>query len=154
MRFSFAVFMAISALAALSACGGGLKGAVNNEICSFSTPLPSAIPQMMYPMPGAVQVPVTAPAMVVGFTGTPSIAGTISLQASDGTTVALGPMGAAPRVMPTPFAPLQAGTAYGVTLPTLSKHTGYAVTYKYLTRVSACGGANTATVPIGAFATL
>jgi hypothetical protein len=153
MRLPFASFMAMSVLVALSACGGGLKGVVNNEICNFSTPLPSAIPQMMYPVPGAPQVPDSAPAMVVGFTGSPAAAGTIALHASDGTTVALGPMGAAPKVMPTPFAPLAGGSAYGVTLPTLAKHTGYAVTYSYLSRLSVCNGNNTTTVPIGAFVT-
>lgn len=154
MRVPFASFMAITVLVALSACGGGLKGVVNNAVCNFSTPLPTAVPQMSYPIPGALQVPDNAPAMVVGFSGNPVLAGTISIQANGGPVSALGPMGAAPKVMPTPFAPIQTGSvAYGVTMPTLKAHTAYGVTYRYLTSISACGSNNTQTAILGGFVT-
>jgi hypothetical protein len=151
-----ASLLIVGVFAALTACGGGVRGVVNNAVCNTVPLKNTAIPVQVYPIPGYTTVPDNAAAMVVAYTGQSSLAGTITIQPAGGPSIALGPFGAAPKVMPTPFAQVQPGWGplYGVTLPNLQSHTPYTVTYRFLTSVSLCGANSTNNVQIGSFTTI
>jgi hypothetical protein len=149
---SLATLVGATALASLlSACGGS----ISNALCA-PVPLTNvAVPQMVYPVPGYSQVPDNAPAMVVAYTASPDLAQTITIKPAGGSVISLGPFGAAPKILPSPYVhhPSNGGTLYGVTMPQLQKNTTYSVGYKYATTAGLCGTSTTSTVSMGTFKT-
>ena len=150
MRSTCAALVGAATLAAsLAACSAN-----NSPICT-TVPLSNvAIPQLIYPVSGYDHVPVASPAMVVAYPASPDLAQTITLT-TGGTTLALGPMGAAPKVIPTPHAKVLPGQGalYGVTMPALKPKTHYGVAYRYATTAGLCGQSTTASVSMGGFTT-
>jgi len=126
-----------------------------SSVC-FGVPVTQgAVPQLIYPTPGYNNVPDNATFIVVAYPANASLAQTITLSQKGGSTVALGPMGAAPPVIPKPHAqtlPGQ-GTLFGVTLPTLAAHSVYSVNYRYTNTATVCGQTTTTSVLMGVFRT-
>jgi hypothetical protein len=151
MRSTCAAFVGAATLAAsLAACSAN-----NNPICT-TVPLKNvAIPQLIYPVSGYDHVPVSAPAMVVAYPADPALAQTITLTPPHSAPIALGPLGAAPKVIPTPHAQVLPGQGalYGVTMPALKAKTHYGVAYRYATTAGLCGQSTTASVSMGGFTT-
>jgi hypothetical protein len=150
---SLATLVGASALAlSLSACGGGLSHA----LCTTIGLRDVGVPELIYPVPGYGKVPDNAPAMVVALTGAPQLMQTITITPNGGGAISLGPPGAAPKVMPTPYVtnPINGGTLYGVTMPKLQAKTYYAVNYRYANTVGLCGTSSTSNVSMGNFTTL
>jgi hypothetical protein len=153
---SLATLVGASALASiLTACSGGSLG-IGNALCT-TVPLANvSIPEMVFPVPQYSKVPDNAMAMVVAYTADPTLAQTITIKPSNGSPIALGPFGAAPKQLPIPYVhhPSNGGTLYGVTLPKLQAHTTYSVGYRYAATAGLCGQSTTNTVPMGNFTTL
>lgn len=146
---SLATLLGASALVlSFAACGGGT---LTNALCT-TVPLSNVqLPQLVYPVPGYKKVPDDAPAMVVAYAGAPQLMQTVTIDSTS-----LGPAGAAPKVMPTPYVtnPITGGAFYGITLPKLNAHTHYAVAYRYTSSVGLCGQSGTTSAPMGEFTTL
>jgi len=113
------------------------------------------IPQLIYPVPGYAHVPDNATFIVVAYPAAPQLAQTITLTPHTGATLSLGPLGAAPKEIPTPRAKVLPGQGpeYGVTLPQLRPKMSYTVAYRYAVTANACGQSTTVTQFMGSFAT-
>jgi hypothetical protein len=143
--------LAVAALtAALVGCSGN-----NSPLCTTVPIQNVSTPQLVYPVSGYAKVPDSAPSMVVAYTAAPELAQTITITPAGGSAIALGPFGAAPKVMPQPFVehPSNGGTLYGVSLPKLKAHTRYTVAYRYTSSAGLCGQSTEASIPMGTFAT-
>jgi hypothetical protein len=152
MRSSLISLICASALAAtLASCSV-------NPASAFCGPLPiknAAVPQLIYPVPGYAKVPATQPFIVVAYPAAPELAQTITITSAHGGTVALGPLGAAPKTIPTPHAKVLPGQGaeYGVTLPALTADTTYTVNYRFANTANACGQSTTTNDLMGTFTT-
>jgi hypothetical protein len=151
MRSSLVKLTGAAALvAALTSCS------VSPSSFCYGVPVQNgAIPQLIYPVPGYNKVPDNATFIVVAYPGDASLAQTITLSQKGGSTVALGPLGAAPKDIPKPHAqtlPGQ-GALFGVTLPALAPHTVYSVNYRYVNTATLCGQTTTTSVLMGVFHT-
>ena len=153
MRYRHAALFALSALAAaLASCSVNASNLLCNPV-----PLKSvAIPQLIYPVPGYAKVPDNTTFIVVAYPAAPSLAQTITLTPHNGAAISLGPLGAAPKVIPTPHAKVLPGQGaeYGVSLPQLQPKMSYTVAYRYAVTANACGQSTTTTQLMGTFATL
>jgi|SRR5580700_5686987 hypothetical protein len=151
MRASITTLIGTGAVvAALTGCSAG-----NSPLCT-NVPLRNvSIPQMVYPVPQYAYVPVDSGAMVVAYNAAPALAQTITLTADGRTPVALGPLGAAPKSIPSPHAKPAPGSGalYGVTMPTLLPKTHYSVAYRWAATAGLCGTSTTQTASMGDFTT-
>lgn len=151
MRSFLKIAGAASALVASAA-----SCAVNPSSLCYAAPVsPGAVPQLIYPVPGYSKVPDNATFIVVAYPNAPSTAQTITLAENNGGTVALGPLGAAPSVIPKPHAAVLPGqgTEFGVTLPTLAPDTTYSINYRFTNTATVCGQTTSTSVLMGAFKT-
>jgi hypothetical protein len=129
---------------------------VNPSSLCYAAPVsPGAVPQLIYPVPGYSKVPDGATFIVVAYPNAPPTAQTITLAENNGGTVALGPLGAAPNVIPTPHAAVLPGqgSEFGVTLPALAPHTTYSVNYRFTNTATVCGQTTSTSVLMGTFRT-
>ena len=153
MRYRHVVLVVMSAL------GTALASCSVNASSLFCNPVPLktvSIPQLIYPVPGYAKVPDTATFIVVAYPAAPQLAQTITLTPHNGAAVSLGPLGAAPKQIPTPHAKVLPGQGaeYGVSLPQLQRKMAYTVAYRYATTANACGQSTTTSQLMGSFATL
>jgi hypothetical protein len=110
---------------------------------------------MVYPVPGATNVPDSLSTLVFagqplsGPSGSPSI----ELSVGDTQLATISAFGAAPSPLPSPaVSPLPAGPYESISIPSLSPHTTYSVTYQYTFPGSGeCAG--TVNMPMGNFTT-
>jgi hypothetical protein len=153
MRSPLVSLTAATALAAtLSSCGVNPAASVCNSV-----PLKTVtVPQLIYPTPGYTKLADNATFIVVAYPDAPSLAQTITITPKGGATLALGPLGAAPPVIPKPHAKVLPGQGaeYGVSLPKLAAQTRYAVNYRYANTANLCGQSTTVNQYMGTFTTV
>jgi hypothetical protein len=134
----------------LEGCNGGaaqLLGCPSTKVSN------NGVPQLLFPESGATKVPDSAAAIVIAFNGTASEVDTLDLVDSK-TSVAIGPVKAAPSPRPSPMASPPAGwSIYSVPLPPLSARMQYTLKYTYTASYNSCNGQQTATSTVGQFTT-
>lgn len=155
IRLVFALFTLMGGVV-IAACGG--SGSPASNVATCGPPPPSAAPPLVlvYPIPGAVGVPIALGEAI--FLGPYSL-DTVAITSSSGAAVSTGGFMVAPSPLPSPnAAPSNYNPASGpfiaVPVPTLSPATTYSVTYSYQGYAdSPPSCTSTVTLPLGSFTT-
>jgi hypothetical protein len=132
-------------------CNGGAAELLG---CPSTRTANNGVPELLYPESGARSVPDSLSAVVIAFNGTASEVDTLALASPDGSSVAIGPVKAAPSPAPSPSAQAPAGwSTYSVPVPPLKAHTQYTLRYTYGSSYNSCNGQQTTTATVGDFTT-
>jgi hypothetical protein len=141
----------LSLSSALAGCNGGAAALLG---CPSTRTANNGVPELLYPESDARNVPDSLSAVVIAFDGTASEVDTLALGGPNGSSVAIGPVKAAPSPAPSPMSPAPAGwSVYSVPVPQLAAHTQYTLRYTYGSSYNSCNGQQTTTASVGQFTT-
>jgi hypothetical protein len=151
-RAAFGLVAFALAAAGVAGCNGGAASFIGCP--SVGIKGSGSLPMLLYPANGSTGVLDALPGIGVAFKGSGSQLGLFGMAWAGNNSTIIGPVVAAPPVLPSPAPTAPPGwTAYGVLLPPLSPRTTYSVQYTYPSSYNSCHGQQTATATIGQFTT-
>jgi hypothetical protein len=142
-------FLAFSVVALVGVLVTACSDASTSVTCTQQPTL--APPQLLYPIPGAVNVPDNAQILVVGNVGPAS--GSLNVIPPSGTAIAALPLGAVPSPAPSPaVSPGPTSNPQAAVIPTLAAATTYSVQFQ-ANSVVGCSAQGQSSGIIGSFTT-
>jgi hypothetical protein len=139
------------AACAAAGCNGNVAQLAG---CPSSNLANNGVPQLLYPISGTQGLADSLSAILIAFNGAASKVNPIQLRAAGNPSTAIGPALSPPAKLPSPRAGTPPGwSMYSVSLPTLSAHTAYTLSYTYATSYNSCTGEQNTTSTVGHFTT-